>query len=1184
MPDSLTVDSVILTASWTAPNIPPLIVDAELLNENWFTFSFLTNGWSIDPPIQNWELDFFYGNPTFSAIFKSYPAQINYSFSLLSDVFDATFMPQVMLGYDLSLLNASTATLEQMSVEVWDGESWQEVANHTNAGGNMSWTIHTHDISTHVSGKLFQFRFRAHGINSTSIQKWNIDNIKIYGQQESGALYDLTGYELFFDGESAGTTSETHFTIPPRLANFGQKHEISLRALYNEKKSHAINREFYSLHPYEPCLLTGEDAGHAALLWWEHPGICLENMVAETMGFMIYRNDSLIATPGTVTLTYTDAGLAAGSYNYHVKALYIINGIYVEQFHSGPLEVEISTEIVLDIKVLIEGAVGNNRNPFMHTAINHLLPLHQPFNTELPYYGNPEPVWHYDGTESLAPMPENVVDWVLVEIRNSHDGMILERQAGLLQNSGHIVDINNQPITFNRAYQQGIYVVVYHRNHVPVMSAEILVKSGGIYHWDFTAAQSKAYGNVLKEVENGLFAMYAGDGNGDGAIDYEDIINVWNVSAGLAGYLAGDFNLNEQVKNQDKNNFWNPNQGVVMNIIEDVSNVMKIHDAVAVAGENLIVDLEIINHGAFNSFQTDILLPEGFDWVSGAISLNPDRKVDHIIQANVLPGTNIFRMLAYSMTNANFLGNSGIITSFTFSTPAEPGTYFLTPEEGIIGNLAGENILTGVIHGTITLFEDKENMMASLSAEETKNEKVLNGIYQDQEIFWRFTNPQVLAGTPEIFQFDIEIKCSAAGTFHRDMQIYFDYSPEVFGSDIQSNQKISLTKIGVMAEEHSPGILKYRWINEGANENYGADNTQSRYALFSEPVFDEPPSSAFHTHLPTEWTGFARVQMEITSPGQAGIQFNASLMNGGQYFFNETGSPLGYAQTANYENHLLEFETVFCEPPLNLEIDHVGSSTATVSWSAGGAGQLWTVNWGEAGFDPWTSGNISHGVHTNTFTITGLQALTDYDVFVRTVCTELNFSTWTGPASFTTYGIGSNVWLENIMIAAGEDFCYESIDTIFVAGNGSHFIVKNGGTAHIVAGSAVYLLPGVRAHESAYLRVWISIDGSYCTKQESLVAADEKTYSGAEENGSAATNPLFRVYPNPTSGIFTIEHLNGHQDMLVEIYGLMGEKIIKKVLTGQNKYDLDLSDKPSGIYLMQIIKNGEIKLIKLIKR
>ena len=75
--------------------------------------------------------------------------------------------------------------------------------------------------------------------------------------------------------------------------------------------------------------------------------------------------------------------------------------------------------------------------------------------------------------------------------------------------------------------------------------------------------------------------------------------------------------------------------------------------------------------------------------------------------ANVLPNTNIFRAVAFSMTNASYLGNDGVLTFFTFSTPEVPGVYTLSiNEDAINGNNNGENILDANFDGTVTLITE----------------------------------------------------------------------------------------------------------------------------------------------------------------------------------------------------------------------------------------------------------------------------------------------------------------------------------------------------------------------------------------------------------------------------------------------------------------------------------------------
>jgi len=58
----------------------------------------------------------------------------------------------------------------------------------------------------------------------------------------------------------------------------------------------------------------------------------------------------------------------------------------------------------------------------------------------------------------------------------------------------------------------------------------------------------------------------------------------------------------------------------------------------------------------------------------------------------------------------------------------------------------------------------------------------------------------------------------------------------------------------------------------------------------------------------------------------------------------------------------------------------------------------------------------------------------------------------------------------------------------------------------------------------------------------------------------------FVVYPNPTTGIFSIKHQNIHQQMNVEVYNMLGEKVLPQ----QNTNEINLSASPKGVYFVRI--------------
>jgi uncharacterized protein (TIGR02145 family) len=216
----------------------------------------------------------------------------------------------------------------------------------------------------------------------------------------------------------------------------------------------------------------------------------------------------------------------------------------------------------VNLKVFLEG-------PFsvatMNTSLNSsgYLPLVQPYNTD---------PWNYPGTESVAAIPNaSVVDWVLVELRETsgdasqaYEDNVIATQAGFLLSTGVIVTLDGAGLMqFSHAVTQKLYAVIYHRNHLAVMSADELVNAGGTYSYDFSTGVGQAYGgtNAHKQLATGIWGMVSGDGDANGQVNNADKNDVWKPQSGSSGYKAGDFSMNGQVDNVDKNDYWKVNSG-----------------------------------------------------------------------------------------------------------------------------------------------------------------------------------------------------------------------------------------------------------------------------------------------------------------------------------------------------------------------------------------------------------------------------------------------------------------------------------------------------------------------------------------------------------------------------------------------------------------------------------------------
>ncbi|MBC8489706.1 MAG: Ig-like domain-containing protein [Bacteroidetes bacterium] len=215
--------------------------------------------------------------------------------------------------------------------------------------------------------------------------------------------------------------------------------------------------------------------------------------------------------------------------------------------------------IILNLTANLEGPFNGTD---MNTDLNPwLIPNNQPYNTS---------PWNYGGGESFGAVPNgDVVDWVLVELRETAGSAatalpatMIARQAALILNNGDIVGTDGiSNLVFGVAVFDNLYAIVWHRNHLGIMSSVPLVIGGGIYSYDFTTSASQAYLSGQKNLGGGEYGMFAGDADGNGDVHQDDINNVWTSDAGKNGYYPGDMDMNSNVNNQDKNDVWLPNNG-----------------------------------------------------------------------------------------------------------------------------------------------------------------------------------------------------------------------------------------------------------------------------------------------------------------------------------------------------------------------------------------------------------------------------------------------------------------------------------------------------------------------------------------------------------------------------------------------------------------------------------------------
>lgn len=231
---------------------------------------------------------------------------------------------------------------------------------------------------------------------------------------------------------------------------------------------------------------------------------------------------------------------------------------------AGPSRtITIGGGIIVDLAVILEGAFNGMD---MNTTLNDNghLPLDQPYNMA---------PWNYSGTESVASMPLDIVDWILVELRETAggpetatSGTMIDRRALLLRNDGEIVDLNGSPeMKFDiAAVTDNVYMVVWHRNHINVMTADPIDFDISPIVFDYSANEGQVYGGAdgHKNLGGGVYGLMGGDADANQEVKDQDKTGFWNPNVGTnVAYETYDFNMDNTVDNKDKNDIWSINYG-----------------------------------------------------------------------------------------------------------------------------------------------------------------------------------------------------------------------------------------------------------------------------------------------------------------------------------------------------------------------------------------------------------------------------------------------------------------------------------------------------------------------------------------------------------------------------------------------------------------------------------------------
>jgi len=204
--------------------------------------------------------------------------------------------------------------------------------------------------------------------------------------------------------------------------------------------------------------------------------------------------------------------------------------------------------VVNNAPITFQGSVGfqgyqEGGQMSSYLVDNGLLPMSQPFSIA---------PFNYNGNENITNIPNNTVDWVMVELRDANnESMVIDRKAALVNKSGNIIGTDGSlGVAFDNAAPGNYFVVVHHAGHSSIMSANTMTIPNNTTY-DFRFSPSMVKGSEQMELIDGLYVMRSGDYDNSGTTNFTDFVYWLQNNNKFDTYAAYDADGNATVNFSD---------------------------------------------------------------------------------------------------------------------------------------------------------------------------------------------------------------------------------------------------------------------------------------------------------------------------------------------------------------------------------------------------------------------------------------------------------------------------------------------------------------------------------------------------------------------------------------------------------------------------------------------------------
>ncbi|HOM35519.1 MAG TPA: fibronectin type III domain-containing protein [Bacteroidales bacterium] len=423
------------------------------------------------------------------------------------------------------------------------------------------------------------------------------------------------------------------------------------------------------------------------------------------------------------------------------------------------------------------------------------------------------------------------------------------------------------------------------------------------------------------------------------------------------------------------------------------------------------------------------------------------------------------------------------------------------------------------------------------------------------------------------------------------------------GEQLNSNDGASTTTPGTYVSSGEIYLdafadnIKFRII---FTSGYGPDafiDNITIYDFICEDPSDLSVSNITHNSAQLSWTDNSGAGWVNIYYGPQGFDPQTEgnvLMNINQNPFTLTGLDAATAYDFYVESLCgtvfsaiigpVSFTTSDCPEPQNIVVSEITPTSATITWTDNSGGNHVNIYFGTTGFDPLSEGDIIQNVNPSSYTITGLTADTQYDVYIETIC-GLSTSTLTGPYSFTTLAYNNETDILTFTFGAldvNPATIIPSAKTVYiVVQNGTDltnlvasFTLSQGATAYV---NGVPQVSGVTANNFTNPVIYNIVAENGTDNANWTVTVDVASEISINESAG------IKIYPNPNKGNFIINFTSLDGNVIYQIFdsksAIITEKSLKDVKNTVEEVKVDVNP---GVYHIRIITDDRIFIEKIV--